>query len=248
MPNRNGTAAIDRAASNVVPHPTIAQLRSASLSSAAQQEIARLIMVGELPPGTKLAEAWLSERLGVSRGPIREAFRRLEEAGLVRQEKNRGVFVRSVPIEEASEIYEVRAALEGLIGRLAARRIGVAELDQLRGIVRKMHALERSQKVEAYFALNVEFHDILARVAGNNALLANYRRIINELDLYRRQTVSRSTGHIPIATRDHEAIVNALAKGDEKQAERLMFDHVISSRDRLLAVLARQTVNDRGNG
>jgi len=245
MVSRNAAATIDRAAGNVVPHPTIAQLRSASLSSAAQQEIARLILVGELPPGTKLAEAWLSERLGVSRGPIREAFRRLEEAGLVRQEKNRGVFVRSVPIEEASEIYEVRAALEGLIGRLAARRISAGELDQLRAIVRKMHALERTQKVEAYFALNVEFHDILARAAGNNALLANYRRVVNELDLYRRQTIWRGAGHIPIATRDHETIVNALAKGDEKLAERLMFDHVIGSRDRLLAVLARQAADDR---
>jgi len=244
MASRSSAAGNGRGADNVLPQPTIAQLRSASLSSAAQQEIARLIMVGELPPGTKLAEAWLSERLGVSRGPIREAFRRLEEAGLVRQEKNRGVFVRSVPIEEASEIYEVRAALEGLIGRLAARRIGAGELDQLRAIVKKMHALERSQKVEAYFALNVEFHDILARAAGNNALLANYRRVVNELDLYRRQTISRSTGHIPIAARDHESIVSALAKGDEKLAERLLFDHVIGSRDRLLTVLAKQAANE----
>ena len=90
---------------NVVPHPTIALLRSASLSSAAQHEIERMILEGELGPGSKLTEAWLSERLGVSRGPIREAFRMLEEAGLVRQEKNRGVFVRDIPLEEALEIY-----------------------------------------------------------------------------------------------------------------------------------------------
>jgi phosphonate utilization transcriptional regulator len=237
-----------RGTNNVVPHPTIALLRSASLSSAAQEEIARMIVAGELPPGTKLAEARLSERLGVSRGPIREAFRRLEEAGLVRQEKNRGVFVRHVPLEEANEIYEVRAALEGLIGRLAAKRIAPAQLGELRAVVKKMYALERSRKAEAYFALNLEFHELLARAAGNNALLATYRRIVNELDLYRRETIARGTENIPHSTRDHDAIVNAVAKGDEKLAERLMFEHVIQSRQRLHAVLARQEEKQRRAG
>jgi len=64
-------------------------------------------------------------------------------------------------------------------------------------------------------------------------LLANYRRVIRELNLYRRATLARTVDNIPIATRDHEAIVNAVAKGDEKLAERLLYDHVISSRDRL---------------
>ena len=90
------------AATNVLPHPTIALLRTASLSSAAQQEIERMILGGEIAPGAKLTEAHLTERLGISRGPIREAFRMLEEAGLVRQEKNRGVFVRAIPVEVRS--------------------------------------------------------------------------------------------------------------------------------------------------
>ena len=240
MPRR---PAAPRRAANVLPQSTIALLRSASLASAARQEIARMILVGELAPGAKLAEARLSEKLGVSRGPIREAFRRLEEAGLVRQEKNRGVFVRHVPLEEANEIYEVRAALEGLIGRLAAGRITPEQLAGLRAVVKKMYALDRARKPQAYFALNVEFHDLLAQAAGNQALLANYRRVVNELDLYRRETIARATENIPLSTRDHDAIVTAIAKGDEKLAERLMFDHVIQSRQRLHAVLARQ-----GNG
>lgn len=228
-----------RSAATTLPHPTIALLQSASLSSAAQQEIERLILTGELAPGTKLAEAWLSERLGVSRGPIREAFRMLEEAGLVRQEKNRGVFVRSVPLEEANEIYEVRAALDGLIGRLAARRIDAGQVDELRSIVKKMRALDRTRKPETYFALNLEFHDLLARAARNASLLATYRRVINELDLYRRATIVHGIENIPVSTREHAAIVNAVSKGDEKLAERLMFDHVIQSRQRLHAVLQR---------
>ncbi|NBX15433.1 MAG: GntR family transcriptional regulator, partial [Betaproteobacteria bacterium] len=85
-------------------HSTIAMLQTNSLTGAVQQEIERLINAGELGPGDKLTEAVMAERLGVSRGPVREAFRVLEEAGLVRLEKNRGVFVRQVPLEEALEI------------------------------------------------------------------------------------------------------------------------------------------------
>src|SRR5512134_2752696 len=123
---------------NVVPHPTIALLRSASLSTAAQQEIERMILEGEISPGAKLTEAWLSERLGVSRGPIREAFRMLEEAGLVRQEKNRGVFVRDIPHEEAAEIYDLRAAMDELVGRRLAETIAPDQMKTARAIVERM--------------------------------------------------------------------------------------------------------------
>ncbi len=88
-----------------------------------------MILAGELAPGAKLNEAWLSERLGVSRGPVREAFRVLEESGLVRLEKNRGVFVREIPHEEAAEIYELRAVLDEFVGRRLAESITPAQTE-----------------------------------------------------------------------------------------------------------------------
>ncbi|MFO1269602.1 MAG: phosphonoacetate hydrolase [Rubrivivax sp.] len=86
----------------------------------------------------------IAASFGVSRGPVREAFRALGQMGLVRVEKNRGVFVREVSLEEANEFFEVRAALEGLIGRLAARRIAADEVQALRGVVKRMHPLARA--------------------------------------------------------------------------------------------------------
>src|SRR5215831_17391648 len=99
------------------PAATIAILRSNSLTALVQKEIERMILSGELTVGAKLNEVAVARRLGVSRGPVREAFRALEESGLVHQEKNRGVFVRQVSVEEAEEIYEVRAALDEWVGR-----------------------------------------------------------------------------------------------------------------------------------
>jgi phosphonate utilization transcriptional regulator len=222
------------------PHgAAIELLQRQSLTSLVQREIERRILEGELAPGAKLNEADLAGELRVSRGPVREAFRALEQSGLVRTEKNRGVFVRQVSLDEANEIYEVRAALEGMIGRLAAKRIQPAQLERIRAVVKQMHAVSKARDAVAYYPLNVEFHDLLLEAAGNRALRANYRRVVNELDLYRRETLARSAENIPISTRDHEAIVNAVAKGDGRLAERLLFEHVIESRERLHRALAR---------
>jgi DNA-binding GntR family transcriptional regulator len=70
-------------------------------------------------------------------------------------------------------------------------------------------------------------------------LLSHYRRVVNELDLYRRETITRSTDNIPVSTREHEAIVNAVTQGDEKLAERLLVEHVLQSRERLHGALAK---------
>ena len=216
---------------------TLSLLRSNSLASAALQELEDAILSGELAPGVKLNEAALAERFGVSRGPVREAFRALEQSGLVRTEKNRGVFVRELSLQEADEIYEVRAALDGLIGRLAAQRISPAALQRLRDTVKRMHTASRTRDVDAYFPLNLQFHELLAESAGNAALLDNYRRVVKQLSLFRRETLARNADHIPVSTRDHEAIVQAVAKGDGEMAARLLFDHVIDSRERLHAAL-----------
>lgn len=224
-----------------VPSPhgaAIEMLRQHSLTTLVQRELQHQIVTGELPAGTKLNEADIAAELRVSRGPVREAFRALDQAGLLRTEKNRGVFVRQVSLEEANEIYEVRAALDALIGRLAAKRITPPQLARLRAIVKLMHAAGRALDSEAYFPLNIEFHEVLGEAAGNKALLANYRRIVNELNLYRREAIARDAKGIPISAREHEDIVNAVAKGDAHLAERLLFDHVIGGRDRIERTLA----------
>ncbi|MBI5716193.1 MAG: FCD domain-containing protein [Burkholderiales bacterium] len=216
-------------------------LRDNSLVTLAQRELERRIVSGEIAAGTKLNEVEVAAGFGVSRGPVREAFRALGQMGLVRVEKNRGVFVREVSLDEANEFYEVRAALEGLIGRLAARRIAADEIEALRGIVKRMHQAQKATKArmaEAYFALNVEFHDLLARAARNQALLANYRGVINQLDLYRRATLKRGTDTIALSTSEHQAIVEAVAARDEARAERLLAEHVLGSRERLHQALA----------
>jgi DNA-binding GntR family transcriptional regulator len=123
----------------------------------------------------------------VSRGPLREAFRMLEEAGLVRTEKNRGVFVRDIPIDEAVEIFDLRAAMDELVGRrlAEAHHAGAAEGDAS-GLVDAMERSVKAQDTRAYHLLNLQFHDRLVEMAGNSKLCTIYRKLIKELSLFRR--------------------------------------------------------------
>jgi phosphonate utilization transcriptional regulator len=214
-------------------------IRSHSLTTVVRHELERRILAGEILPGAKLNEADVAEALKVSRGPVREAFRALEQAGLVRTEKNRGVFVRSLTHFEADELYEVRAGLDGLIGRLAAERRTTAQVRELRDLLRAMQKAARARDVDEYYPLNVRFHDTLAAMAGNATLLATYRRLVNELHLYRRETLAHGPGSFPISTQEHEAIVEAVAAGDAAKAATLLHEHAMESRTRLHQALAR---------
>jgi DNA-binding GntR family transcriptional regulator len=124
------------------PLSAIELLRSKSLPMLVQDEIVRMLHAGEIESGAKLNEVALAGRLGVSRGPVREAFRALEEAGLVKLEKNRGVFVRDISDSEAHELYDVRAGFDELAGRLLAPVIGNRQLAELGAMVDAMDRLE----------------------------------------------------------------------------------------------------------
>jgi phosphonate utilization transcriptional regulator len=220
-------------------------LQSHSLATLVRGEIERRILSGDMAPGEKLVEEDIAGELSVSRGPVREAFRALEQAGLVRTEKNRGVFVREISLEEADEIYEVRAGLDELIGHLAAQRITAAQIAELRELLRRMQQSARLKNVDDYYPLNVRFHAMLASVAGNRTLQAVYGRLVNELHLYRRETLARGANSFPISTREHGEIVDALARRDGEGAARLLYRHAMESRERLHAALEHATPKAR---
>ena len=234
-----GPAAARAAASQA----TIALLQAHSLTSVVHAEIERLILDGELAPGTKLTEAMLAERLGVSRGPIREAFRMLEEAGLVELEKNRGVFVRSIPLDEAMEIYDLRAMVEEAAGRELAARITPEQLKELRTMIEQMERLVKdghnTSASDPYHLLNLAFHDRLVEFVGNRKLTDLYRRLVKELSLFRRVNLADGR-QIPVSVQEHRAILKAIAAGDADAAGRSLRAHVLESKERTLKHHAQQ--------
>ncbi len=234
------------AATATLPHPTITLLQTSSLSSVVQSELERMILSGELPPGEKLTEVALAARLGVSRGPLREAFRMLEEAGLVRTEKNRGVFVRALPVEEAIEIFDLRASMEELVGRRLAGSILPAELKEVR-LVEQMEQAVKAKDAQRYHLLNLAFHDRLVELAGNGKMTSIYRKLIKELSLFRRLNLADGV-LMPLSVGEHRHIVKAIASGDRDAAGRAMYDHAMDSKERTIRNQPRADAVDSASG
>jgi phosphonate utilization transcriptional regulator len=218
-------------------HP-IALLQSNSLPTLVQRELERMILAGDLAAGEQLREVEVAAMLGVSRGPVREAFRALEESGLVHLEKNRGVYVRQIGVHEADEIFELRALLDEFAGRRLAATATAEALAELRAIVAAMDAAASAGDVDAYLAANIGFHDRLVALAGNDKLLRVYRRLVNELHVFRRTSLARGDT-LPASTREHHDILKRIAAGDPDGAGRAMRAHVDASRTRMHATWAR---------
>ena len=207
----------------------IALLTSKSLPELICSELEGWIAQGKVSPGQPLREADISAQMGLSRGPVREAFRILEERGLVCCEKNRGVRVGNLTLEQVKEIYELRETLEGLIGRLAAERAGAAEKAALKGIVEEM-----AQAVDA--ELNFKIHEMLAGCTQNAVLKEVYLRLVSRLHLFRSYVLRHQTGSAKRSYLEHQAIAEAVCAGEADEAEKRLKAHTRESLQHLIAI------------
>ena len=212
--------------------------RAETLSSLVAEELERMIIGGELQAGDRINESALAQVFSVSRGPIREACRSLEKSNLVRVVTNRGVFVREMGVAEATEIYDVRAHLFGLAGRLAASRISSKDLAELRAKVAEM---QESKDIDAYYPLNVAFHARLVELSGNNRVAELYHALGKELHLFRRRGLVGGNSMV-LSNREHMRIVDALADHDCDLTAHTMAAHILSGKARLLERVKGQGV------
>jgi DNA-binding GntR family transcriptional regulator len=212
-----------------IPEPLddLTVVRTVSLTNAIEKQIERLIVDGALAPGERLNEIQLASRFGTSRGPLREAMRSLAAKGFVRMIRNRGVFVRELSIEEVLEVYDVRAALFGLAGRLLAR---------LNSFLERMEIAAGGADFERYYPLNLEFHQLIVKSAGNDTLLAEYQRFVKKMHLFRAKSLVQGGG-LAVSNREHREMVDALASGDIERAHATHWRHVERAKARLMAAM-----------
>lgn len=218
-------------------------LRSSSLTGVLERELQNLILTGELKPGERLNEIKLSERFGVSRGPLREATRGLAARGLVNLIPNRGVFVRSISPKEALEIYDIRAAVFGLAGRLLADVITDDMLAELYTRLDAMDAMAEQRDFDAYYPANLEFHQYLIDSTGNESLEAEYKHLVNKLHLCRAKALVQAGG-MSVSNREHREMVDSLASGDKLRAQEAFFRHVERAKRRLQTALEQDATGD----
>lgn len=200
--------------------------RAEPLGKVVADALRRSILAGRYQPEERLVEDRISEELGVSRVPVREALKALAGEGIVELRPRRGAWVTAISTEVARELVEVRATLEGMNARLAARHHGAAIVERLRAVLARGNAAAESGEGEALAGLNGEFHDLLA-TAGSNSVLFDIMRSLRE----RTNRVFAANG--PARAREdwqeHAAILQAVIDGDEPLAELLATRHVLNA-------------------
>lgn len=209
--------------------------RTESLTSLVRRELERMIESGELQGGDRLNENLLATKLGVSRGPVREACRGLEQSGLVDVIVNRGVFVRTLSDREAAELYDIRASLMRLAGMTLAPVIVDWQIAELQTLVDKMEVAAQQDDLNTFYPLNLQFHHAITDYGGNERLTVLASAIQREAHLFRRRTL-HMPGRMLASNAEHRSILAALAAHDAIRAGTEMEAHVMNSRIQLFGV------------
>ncbi|MCT8974900.1 GntR family transcriptional regulator [Microbaculum marinisediminis] len=195
------------------------------------------IATGALAPGTRLDETALAERFGVSRTPIREALLELAGSGLVEHRPRRGAVVARIGAGRLFEMFEVMAELEGMCGRLAARRITDRQRADLAEAGNACAEAAAGGDTDAYYYENEQFHYAIYAACGNGFLAEEARRLHRRLKPYRRLQL-RVHDRMQTSLAEHEAIVAAILSGDPDRAERLLKAHVVVQGERFSDLVA----------
>lgn len=195
------------------------------------------ISSGRLDPGSKLDEQEIAEQFGVSRTPVREAFRLLAASHLVELRGRQGAVVRTIGAHMLIEMFQVMAELEGLCARLAARRASPAQLARIEKIHSRLEAVAASSDVDLFYDVNQEFHEAVYEASANGFLADQTRRLRNQVAAYRRRVTHRPS-RIPKTLKEHGDVIAAIRARDDEAAQRAMRDHVNLLGDDLLDFLA----------
>jgi DNA-binding GntR family transcriptional regulator len=210
----------------------IEALEIRTLADRALDGIETAIIKGDLAPGTRISEVLLAKTLGISRGPVREAIRRLEGRGLLERVPHVGARVVTLSIDDLLEVFDIREALEGMACRLAAERMTDEELTALEEVLER-HSDDQALKAgEAYYQQpgDYDFHYLIAQGAKNRRMVELLCGEMYHLIRIYRYRAGAVPGRAPQAFDEHKKIVAALRARDGAVAEPLMREHIRRAR------------------
>lgn len=195
------------------------------MSDIIYKKLRQAILEEKFKTGERLIETNIADLLGVSRTPIREAFKQLEADGLIKSIPRKGVIVQGVSLEDALEIYEIREALEGMASRLACKRISKEELQEIRSIITSMETSIEDGNDKEYKKLHINFNNKILEASRNKKLIDEMNKYYEYLISLRNTTLKNNERRKEVL-QEHIAIINAIESGDEDLAENLTRKHI----------------------
>ena len=203
-----------------------------SIADIAKRNIQEWIVTGHFQPGQQIKEEDISQRLGISRPPVREALKMIEAAGLVYRKPRCGVFVPEMTEKDMWEVYTLKATLYEMATGLAMDSISEQDRSRLESYVKKMEACVENEPLEVlrYQDLHKTFHNSIMAIAGNDRLRTFAANLHNQVTLFSYKSL-QDKNHLNSSVRYHREIVNAMKNKDKSLACRLMKEHVLNALD-----------------
>ena len=208
------------------------------LREAVCETLREAIRTGVLEPGERLMEVQLADELGISRTPVREAIRKLEQEGYVIMMPRRGTYVSDVSVSDIKEIFEIRSALESLATGLAARRIEPTELEYLKKLLTEIERHIDNNDIEKIVETDIRFHGVLYQVSRNERLVGIIQNLKEQLARFRTLSMSYP-GRLLETLEEHRDMVEAIAEGDASAARDAAERHMEHAEETLLKALRK---------
>ena len=197
------------------------------------------ILRGDLQPGERLMELQLADKLGVSRTPIREAIRMLEQEGLAVTVPRKGAEVAKMTLKGMEDVLEIREALDELAVQLACVRIKEEQLQELKKRKQDFEVSLKSGDVKQIAEADVHFHDVIYEATCNPKLIILLNNLREQIYRYRVEYIKKAENH-PILIKEHEAIYQALVNRSQKDAKISIHKHVANQATAVKEVIMRQ--------
>jgi DNA-binding GntR family transcriptional regulator len=204
------------------------------LQSRAYQELRRLIVTGEFPPGSFLSERQLAAQLGMSKTPVHVALERLEAEGFVAISAQQGIVVRGLSIEDIIDHYELREAIESWTARRLTRNLKPAQIEELQANLAAQKQALAADDLHQLMHLDQQMHSLLASYLGNREILSTMERLRDKIHQVILCVTHADRARPLESIAEHEAILNAIFTGQPEQAAQLMIDHLEAGKRRLL--------------
>ena len=179
------------------------------------------ILKGTMKPGEKVAEPELAERFGISRTPIREAFRQLETEGYLTVIPRKGAVVTSLSERDVEEFYAIKSILEGYAARMAAENMTEKDIEKLESINDRLQQLADDGDIKTFFRVHNEFHDLFIRAAGNDKLRELIGQMMMRFNRLRMASLSLP-GRMKISVEEHKKIIEAFKEHNGDKADNLV--------------------------
>ncbi|MEA4891742.1 MAG: GntR family transcriptional regulator [Peptococcaceae bacterium] len=207
-----------------------------SLSVRVFEQLEEAILNGKILPGENLIELKLSQELGVSRTPVREAIRMLEQKSLVQIIPNKGAVVLGIDYKDLLDIYTIRTYIEGLAARWAAENITDLQIKELREIIDLQEFYYIKDYSQQINDLDSRFHERIYEYCNSRTLQHMLKDLHHMIQHFRQISIS-AAGRAEKAIGEHRAILEAICNKDPVQAERLTVDHINNAKENLIRLL-----------